>query len=232
FEIERPLLKDILIYNLCDSVEEVKEHISRQNTPEPGTPPPAGDEIHAEAAVAISSQGQQALVLETSEQDQESSSSDTGQVVALDTADQDQRSGIKGTAEDANNNDWWFEDFFNDQDGGDNGDKDLNAHLDAENHFPSANDYSQASSSSPSLINTAAIDNSLLAVQEHNHAAPQASSFAASTSSSNEDKIIEKQGSGSANKNKSTLNDASKILKNIKTAAEEPCAASNASAGA
>ncbi|CEP10853.1 hypothetical protein, partial, partial [Parasitella parasitica] len=135
FKIGRSLLKDTLIYNLCESVQEVREHISRQNTPEPGTPPPAGDEIHVEAAVNISSQGQQALVLNTSDQDQGSSSSDTAQVVALDTADQDQKSGSKDTDEDANNNDWWFDDFFNDQDDEDDEDdkdKDLNTHLDAE----------------------------------------------------------------------------------------------------
>ncbi|CEP14716.1 hypothetical protein [Parasitella parasitica] len=185
----------------------------------------------------IYNQGQQALVLNTSEQDQGSSSSDTAQVVALDTADQDQKSGSTDTAdtdEDANNNDWWFDDFFNDQDDEDDEDdkdKDLNTHLDAEKHLPSANDYSQASSSSSSLISTAAIDNSLLAVQERNQAASQVSSFVASASSANEDKINDKQGSGSVNKDNSILNDASKNFRNIKTAAEDSNAASNASAG-
>ncbi|CEP09322.1 hypothetical protein [Parasitella parasitica] len=101
-----------------------------------------------------------------------------------------------------------------------------------ENHLPSASDYSQASSPSLSITSTVAIDNSLLGVQERNRAAPQAPSFAATNSSANDDEIHDKQGSGSTNKENSTLNNASKILSNIKTAAEDSKAASKASTGA
>ncbi|CEP11212.1 hypothetical protein, partial, partial [Parasitella parasitica] len=76
---------------------------------------------------------------------------------------------------------------------------------------------------------TAAIDNCLLAFQERNHAAPQAVSFAASTSSTNDD---EAQGYGSTNKENSTLNNAPKILGDIKSAAEGSNEASKASAEA
>ncbi|CEP14119.1 hypothetical protein [Parasitella parasitica] len=90
--------------SLGNSVQEVKNYISRQNTPEPGTPPPAGNEAHAEAAVGMPSQDQQAAVLDTSES-QGSSSNYMAQDVALNTADQEQGSSSKDTAEDDNNND-------------------------------------------------------------------------------------------------------------------------------
>ncbi|CEP09318.1 hypothetical protein [Parasitella parasitica] len=116
--------------SLRNSVQRVRNYISRQNTPEPGTPPPAENEVLAKAAVRMSSQEQQ--------------------VVAQNTADQDQGSSSSDAAESANGNDWWFEELYNEEDNKDGNEEDLNANLDAENHPANANDDSQAPAASSS----------------------------------------------------------------------------------
>ncbi|CEP20045.1 hypothetical protein [Parasitella parasitica] len=113
--------------SLCDFVEEVGEYISRQNTPKPGTSPPAGNQVYAEAAADMSSQDHQAAVMDTSDQAQRSSSSDIAQ---------------------------WFDELYNNSNDKDDQEGDLNDYPDAENHLADANEDSQTPSSSSSAAAT------------------------------------------------------------------------------
>ncbi|CEP08867.1 hypothetical protein [Parasitella parasitica] len=166
--------------SLRNSVRRVRNHISRQNTPEPGTPPPAVNEARAETAVRMSSQDQQVFAHYTADQDQVSSSSDA--------------------AESTNGND-----LYNNEDKKDGNEENLNANLDAANHLANANDNSQATA---------------------------ASSSSAVTSSANVNEAHHKQPPSSADKEKYSLNNASKVACNTKAPAESPKEASNAFLGA